>query len=219
MPSKNTPGSGKAGGDSRARLLDAAEYLFADQGFTGVPVRDITQRAGTRLADVNELFGSKEELFKAVIARRAPLINIDREARLATLPAGGDVQARVRAWVDAFAMPLLVRSEEADGWCHYLRLIAQMHNSRAFVLVLVAEHFNPMAARFIAALQAIVPTLPLERALYIYQLMLSCTMNLFADNFRMNSLSKGKVESSHFREHYPVMVEFVVTGVLGVSKL
>ncbi|MDF1782311.1 MAG: TetR/AcrR family transcriptional regulator [Alcanivoracaceae bacterium] len=219
MPSKTKADSSNARGDSRTRLLDAAECLFADRGFTGVPVRDITQRAGTRLADVNELFGSKEELFKAVISRRAPLINADREARLAALPADGDAQSRVRAWVDAFAMPLLVRSEEDQGWCHYLRLIAQMHNSRSFVLLLVVEHFNPMAARFIAALQTIFPKMPPETALHIYQLMLSCTMNLFADNFRMNSLSKGKVESSHFRVHYPMMVEFVVAGVLEASRL
>lgn len=219
MAGNKAPGSGKARGDSRSRLLDAAELLFADHGYAGVPVRDITQRAGTRLADVNELFGSKEELFKAVIARRAPSINADREARLAALPADADIQVRVRELVDAFAMPLLVRSEEDEGWRHYLRLIAQMHNSRNFVLLLVAEHFNPVATRFIGALQAIFPSMPPERVIYVYQLMLSCVMNLFADNFRVNSLSRGKVESSHFRLHYPVMVEFVVTGMLGASRL
>ncbi|WP_317616336.1 TetR/AcrR family transcriptional regulator [Paracoccus mutanolyticus] len=52
-----------AGHGRRVLLLDAAEALFADHGYFGVSVRDITDRAGLRLAAVNYHFESKEGLF------------------------------------------------------------------------------------------------------------------------------------------------------------
>ena len=39
--------------DTKSRLLDAAEALFADHGFTDASLRAITGRAGANLAAVN----------------------------------------------------------------------------------------------------------------------------------------------------------------------
>ena len=53
-----------AGG--RQRLLEAALELFAEHGFDGASVRDITERAGVSLGLVNKHFGSKEGLRQAI---------------------------------------------------------------------------------------------------------------------------------------------------------
>ncbi len=50
-------------------ILDAAEELFADKGFSETSLRSITSRAGVNLAAVNYHFGSKKELIQAVFAR------------------------------------------------------------------------------------------------------------------------------------------------------
>ena len=47
---------------TRARLLDAAETLFAENGFDGTSLRSITSAAGANLAAVNYHFQSKEGL-------------------------------------------------------------------------------------------------------------------------------------------------------------
>ena len=39
--------------DTKERILDAAERLFADHGFPATSMRDITQEAGVNLAAVN----------------------------------------------------------------------------------------------------------------------------------------------------------------------
>jgi AcrR family transcriptional regulator len=50
-------------------ILDAAESLFAEKGFSETSLRTITSAAGVNLAAVNYHFGSKEQLIQAVFAR------------------------------------------------------------------------------------------------------------------------------------------------------
>jgi len=51
------------------RILDAAEMLFAEKGFSETSLRAITGKAGVNLAAVNYHFGSKKALIQAVFAR------------------------------------------------------------------------------------------------------------------------------------------------------
>lgn len=55
--------------DVRDRLLVAASSICAERGFKGASVRMICERAGANLAMVNYYFGSKDELYIAVIRR------------------------------------------------------------------------------------------------------------------------------------------------------
>jgi AcrR family transcriptional regulator len=65
---------------SRERLLDAAEQLFAEFGFNGVSVRKIVDVARVNLGAIPYHFGTKEELFREVLLRRAgPLRDLRRQ--------------------------------------------------------------------------------------------------------------------------------------------
>lgn len=203
---------------TRDRLLDAAEALFAEHGFHGAPMRDITTQAGTRLADINDHFGSKEVLFQEVVARRALQINADRQARLADMAGVKGRAAQIRAIVEAFAAPLLARSAESQGWRNYLRLLAQLTNSRSLVLVLIAEHFNPIAEVFIEQIVRVLPQLDRRQSLNAYQLMVASSMALFADNGRIDIMSGGQERSDDFASHYGDMVSFVAGGILAIAE-
>jgi AcrR family transcriptional regulator len=72
---------------SRQRLLDAAEALFADFGFNGVSVRQIVERANVNLGAIPYHFGTKENLFKEVMLRRATPLREERQRRLDALYA------------------------------------------------------------------------------------------------------------------------------------
>ena len=54
---------------TKSKILDAAEYLFADKGFNGTSLREITSLAEVNLAAVNYHFGSKKELIKTAYLR------------------------------------------------------------------------------------------------------------------------------------------------------
>ena len=63
---------------TKAKILDAAEALFMEHGFEATSLRSITAAAGVNLAAVNYHFGSKEELFQAVLTRRLDPMNRER---------------------------------------------------------------------------------------------------------------------------------------------
>lgn len=54
---------------TKDRILNAAERLFAERGFSETSLRLITSKAEVNLASVNYHFGSKKELIQAVLAR------------------------------------------------------------------------------------------------------------------------------------------------------
>jgi len=56
--------------NTRERLLDQAERLFAMKGFEAVSVREITGAAGSNLAAVNYHFGNKMNLYMQVFRER-----------------------------------------------------------------------------------------------------------------------------------------------------
>lgn len=54
---------------SRAAILDAAEHLFADQGYEATSLNAVGAAAGVSRATPGYFFGSKAELYQAVLER------------------------------------------------------------------------------------------------------------------------------------------------------
>src|SRR5579862_8664916 len=55
--------------ERREEMLDAALVVFAEQGYHGASTEDVARRAGISQPYVFRLFGTKKELFRAVVAR------------------------------------------------------------------------------------------------------------------------------------------------------
>lgn len=73
--------------DTKERILDAAESLFASQGFAATSLRQITRHAGVNLAAVNYHFQSKDSLLLATLRRKITPINDRRLVLLDALEA------------------------------------------------------------------------------------------------------------------------------------
>jgi TetR/AcrR family transcriptional regulator len=65
LPSGRT----RKGVETAERILDAAEQLFAENGYTGTTLRDIAARAGLRNPSIYNHFDGKESLYLAVLER------------------------------------------------------------------------------------------------------------------------------------------------------
>ncbi|MFD1541178.1 TetR/AcrR family transcriptional regulator [Nonomuraea guangzhouensis] len=91
--------------DTRTKILDAAEHLFAEHGYRGTSVRAITDLAGANLAAVGYHFGSKAELLAAVARRVIGPITAAQYAGLDKLLARTP-DPPVAELVEAFAGPL-----------------------------------------------------------------------------------------------------------------
>ena len=55
--------------NTKTDILDAAELLFSQYGFTQTSMREITTQANVNLASVNYHFGSKKNLIQSVLKR------------------------------------------------------------------------------------------------------------------------------------------------------
>src|SRR5437899_6459053 len=65
----STAGQRGTAADRREAVLDAALTVFAEQGLQGASTEEIARRAGISQPYVFRLFGTKKELFTAVVAR------------------------------------------------------------------------------------------------------------------------------------------------------
>jgi AcrR family transcriptional regulator len=68
---------------SRSLLLDAAEKLFASKGYAGTSVRDIAKESKLNLSLISYYFGSKEQLFAALMEERVTFLEHGMEAQFA----------------------------------------------------------------------------------------------------------------------------------------
>ncbi|HEX7028790.1 MAG TPA: TetR/AcrR family transcriptional regulator [Gammaproteobacteria bacterium] len=117
--------------DTKDRILDAAEALFADRGLSETSMRAITRAAAVNLAAVNYHFGSKDALIQAVFARRAEALNSRRLEALAGSRACGGLD--LEAVLDAYIRPALEMARDEKA-ARYIRLLGRAYtdpNSRA----------------------------------------------------------------------------------------
>ncbi|HEY8524850.1 MAG TPA: helix-turn-helix domain-containing protein [Acidimicrobiales bacterium] len=111
--------------DTRLRLIETAERLFAERGVNGVSLREIGAAAGQRnTGAVRYHFGSKAGLIDAVFRHRMEPINARREAVLAALDASGR-GTDVRGLAEAFLYPLSEMLGDVGRPSWYLRFARQ----------------------------------------------------------------------------------------------
>ncbi len=104
--------------DTKERVLDAAEYLFALDGYRGTSLREITGRAKVNLAAVNYHFGTKKTLVEEVIKRRLLPLNSLRKKRLNAVKADAHKKGKkpdIKAVLSAFIEPTLKFKESNHG--------------------------------------------------------------------------------------------------------
>ncbi|NKZ03408.1 TetR/AcrR family transcriptional regulator [Actinomadura latina] len=128
--------------DTRERLLDAAEALYAARGVDTVSLREILQEAGARNATaVQYHFGDRAGILRAIFARHAPDVEARRHA---LLDAYEDGEQGVRPLAEALVRPLAARLADASGRA-YLQIWADVVN-RPNPLVPVAVLDDPSEA-------------------------------------------------------------------------
>ena len=133
---------------AQGRILDAAENIFAEQGFAGAGMKAIALRANVAQGLLHYHFSNKDGLYAAVIERRSGIINRDRISLLDQVNL--EKQDPVPDIMEALLKPPL---GPAGGGRAYARILAGLCVGDARDSALVEEHYDPTAKRFIAALQ------------------------------------------------------------------
>ncbi len=137
--------------DTKSRILDAAESLFTEHGFEATSLRQLTTAAGVNLAAVNYHFGTKEELFQAVLTRRLDPMNQERIDLLERYEheAGGKPLTCEKI-LSAMLIPALRLSrDEKRGGKYFLRVLGRAYADPApFIRNFLSAQYAGMIARY-----------------------------------------------------------------------
>jgi len=148
---------------TKNKILDAAEILFADKGFNGTSLREITSQAEVNLAAVNYHFGSKKELIKAVMSRYMNELSPRLESVLGELCSDEAKPSLIEVF-SAFIEPLLhLNSFKENGTSTFLQLLGRGYtDSQGFLRWFLTTQYPNVIASFTQAVHKAYPELSPE---------------------------------------------------------
>ena len=208
--SRTTDGRLARGEATRERVLDAAERCFAADGFEAVSIRQIAREAEVTLGVVGFHGGSKEELFKTVLARRSTTLDDLRTAALAELHARGDFT--IRDLVDAYLTPYLDIASRGDPqWRAYAELIARVASTDHYVPQ-IRDLYDPTARLYIAEIQRLRPGASAEALATVLTLTVASMLSIVASRARIVGLSETATcdEPMDYRK---ILIDFCTGGI------
>lgn len=128
---RTQPSAARAGGPiadgTRARLISAAEQLFAERGIDGVSLREINRASGAKNAvAVQYHFEDRAGVIRAIVDKHRPAVEGRRHELLDEHEAAG--KAELRSLADALVRPLADKLIDPDGGLEYLQIQAELVN-------------------------------------------------------------------------------------------
>ncbi len=148
--------------DTKMRLLDSAETLFAERGIAETSLRDITAHAEANLAAVNYHFGGKDGLLEALFARRFGPVNEERLLLLDGFEAAatGTPLPLEQILYANFAPPFRRIDALGDAGQAFMRVVARINaDPSSSIHQTFLRHFDEIRRRFHAALRSSLPEL------------------------------------------------------------
>ena len=145
--------------ETRARLKEAAQRLFAERGIDGVSIDQILAAAGQRnKASLHYHFGTKLDLVRELVIDGAKVIDEKRQAMVDRLEQDGQLTAR--KLMEALVLPVL-ELYSVTAQATYVRMIANLQlSNRAFLREALADTWNMGYRRCMEHMARIVTHVP-----------------------------------------------------------
>jgi len=188
----------RANEDIRERILATAATAFADHGFSGATLRDIGQTAGINFQSIRHHYGSKDQLWEAVVetlSRRAQEAGLHHEQAIGALPLKDQLHAQVRA---------LVAYQVANPDLNRILMREAMKNSERYrkVYPRYVARFLELTSNFLGELQdagVIKQDIPLQDLVFLFHGALNYRLIAPADS----EYCTGKpIDSPEIIEHH-----------------
>ena len=192
--------------DTQGKILDAAEYLFVEQGYAGTSLRAIAARAGVNLAATNYHFGSKKGLFASVCHRCVQPINKERLFLLRQLTES-ERPLTIRSVLETFFSPLVkavYKSHQVPA------LIGRIYaEPESLTKPIVEQEFGEIAARYQLAIAAVFPDVPAEELSWRFHFMVGSMLHLLQFNAPLGTESSR----STFISGIDRMIDYAEAGL------
>lgn len=204
------------GPDTRDRILDAAEILFADQGFAEISLRQITTHAEVNLAAVNYYFGSKDGLIFEVLARVVGPINERRLAMLDEAESKANGQpVEVERILEALFLPVVSVMNQSDHSGQVVLKLAGrcMSETNAEMPDKIQRIFQELANRFSNALAYALPQLSEAEVFWRIHFTIGAMLYSLVQHETLVLLSEGKVAVDDAEKAMGELVAFTAGGL------
>ncbi len=200
--------------DTKQRILNAAEKLFAEHGPAATSLRAITSEAGVNLASVNYHFHSKEELIRALYRRRVEPINRRRFAMLeAAEREAGSKPAALDKILDALIGPVLeAKAASDDGGLPVLlgRFYAEPGSLAGEI---IREQMMEVARRFGVALHRALPKLPRAELAWRMHFVIGALAHTMVAGRMLELISGGECDSRDVEAARRRLTAFALAGL------
>ena len=201
---------------TKDRILGAAEELFAQFGFAGTSLRQVTSRADVNIAAVNYHFGSKENLVNEVFRRRMDEMSAQRLSQLRTAVAQSPCE--LEAVLAAFGAPALALAQDRHGGGAFIRVIARAYAEKNDSLRrFLSDQYGHVLREFAKAIAGCVPALSKEE-LYWRLDFLSGALTYAMADFGMIKRPSGVSEANHRERAARELIRFAAAGLRADSK-
>lgn len=190
---RRRPGRPKGGVELRDEILDKAELIFSEAGFSGAKVRDIASAAKVNQALVRYYFGSKQDLFDEVVRRRGAVISGARHVLLDRILASGETPT-VEQIVKNYLKPQWDMKYSGPNGAAFVRLQARLHSELdEHALHLRSEVYDASVKRYIAALCDVLPEIPKDVISIRMAFLVGTYLFMLNDLGRLNDLTDGQI--------------------------
>jgi AcrR family transcriptional regulator len=194
---------------TKERILGAAEELFAQYGFSGTSLRQVTARADVNIAAVNYHFGSKENLVNEVFRRRMDVMSAQRLERLRQTLAQGPCE--LEPILAAFVEPALDMAQDRHGGA-FIRVIARAYAEQNEGLRrFLSEQYGHVQREFARALAACLPHLDKEQLYWRLDFLGGALTYAMAD-FGLIKRRPGVSEAAHRQQAARELIRFSAAG-------
>ncbi len=190
---------------TREKILDAAELLFIERGFSATSLRAIASRAGVNLAATHYHFGSKSGLLAAVFHRRVSPINEQRLSGLRRLTEDRP-DPSCREILETFFSPFMCTDLDAA----VPAVIGRIHGEPETVTKpLLESEFAEVALEYEAALSRALPDISRKELRWRCHFMVGSLLHLL----RLNAPLGVKPADTSLGEGIQRLIEFSLAGL------
>ncbi|HEY5804496.1 MAG TPA: TetR family transcriptional regulator [Lysobacter sp.] len=195
---------------TKDRILGAAEELFAQFGFTGTSLRQVTSRADVNIAAVNYHFGSKENLVNEVFRRRMDEMS---QQRLGALRAAIELHpGELEPVLAAFVQPALAMAQDRHGGGAFVRVVARAYAEKNDRLrKFLSDHYGHVLREFGKAIATCVPGLSKEELYWRLDFLAGALTYAMAD-FGLIKRPAGVTEAAHRERAARELIHFAAAG-------
>jgi AcrR family transcriptional regulator len=196
--------------NTKERILHAAEDLFAQHGFAGTSLRQVTSRADVNIAAVNYHFGSKENLVHEVFKHRMDQMS---EKRLASLALTTEKNPKdLEAILLAFIQPALALTMDRHG-ASFVRVLARAYAEKNDGLRnFLSENYGQVLREFAKALAFCLPALSKEELYWRMDFTAGALTYAMAD-FGLIKRQAGVSEKVHCEKAAQQLIKFAQAGL------